>query len=63
MIGSAEQITPQWLTGRFQKNRHLSQHTVTDLQIGEIFESTAAFFTRLKVTYSTKNRKMVFIPI
>ena len=53
MITSAEQITPQWLTKRFQQNGHLPQHTVTDVQVGETFESTAACFTRLKVTYST----------
>lgn len=55
MIISAEQITPQWLTSRLQQKGHLSHHTVTDVQIGETFESTAAFFTRLKVTYSTKS--------
>lgn len=55
MITGAEQITPQWLTKRLQQNGHLSHHTVTDVQIGEVFESTAAFFTRLKVTYSTQS--------
>ena len=55
MIASAEQITPQWLTKRLQQNGHLPQHTVTDVQIGETFESTAAFFTRLEVTYSTES--------
>ena len=55
MITNAEQITPQWLTKRFQQNGHLSHQTVTDVQIGETFESTAAFFTRLKATYSTES--------
>ena len=55
MITHAEQITPQWLTQRFQRNGYLLQYTVTDVQISETFESTAAFFTRLKVTYSTES--------
>lgn len=55
MIASAEQITPQWLTKRFQQKGHLSQHSVIDVQVDETFESTAAFFTRLKVTYSTES--------
>ena len=42
--------------GRLQQNGHLSQASVTDVQIGETFESTAAFFTRLKVTYSTESK-------
>ena len=44
-------ITPQRLTKRFQLNGYLSQASVADVQIGETFESTAAFFTRLKVTF------------
>ncbi len=59
MIDSAEQITPQWLTTRFQQNGHLSQHAVTDIQLGETFESTAAFFTRLKVNYSTESENQL----
>ncbi|MDE0014254.1 MAG: phosphotransferase [Candidatus Poribacteria bacterium] len=52
MITSAEQITPQWLTTRFQQKGYLSKGTATDVHIGETFESTAAFLTPLKVTYS-----------
>ena len=48
----AEQITPSWLTERFRKNGYLSDGFVEDVQIGEEFESTAAFLTPLKITYS-----------
>ncbi len=48
----AEQITPSWLTNRFRQMGYLAEGFVEDVQMGKEFESTAAFFTPLKITYS-----------
>lgn len=56
MIASAKQITPQWLTQRLQQNGWLLHNVVTDVHIGETFESTAAFLTPLNVIYSAESK-------
>lgn len=58
MITRAEQITPQWLTARLQQNGYLSHSTITDVQIGKTFESTAAYLTPLRVIYSTGSKNL-----
>ena len=54
MLPSPEQITPQWLSKRLQKSGISQTITVTKVEIGDTFESTAAFITPLKVVYSSE---------
>lgn len=53
MITDSGQITPAWLTDRLRQNGHLPTGAVAAVAFGEPFESTAAFWTPLRLDYTS----------